>query len=77
MLTLNLPDSLNEKEVQLFLAAKLYENQTLTLGQAAELAGYSKATFMQLLADFDVSIFNYTEADLENDIQNAKAYHHS
>lgn len=43
-LTLNLPESveLDEKEVKSLLAAKLFERGSLTLGQAAELSGYSK-----------------------------------
>lgn len=38
------------------LASKLYERGKLTLGQAAELAGYSKETFMQLLAKHNGTI---------------------
>jgi predicted HTH domain antitoxin len=61
--------------VKVFLAAKLFEKGTLSLGQAADLAGYSKRTFMELLANYDVSIFNLDEAELEKDILNAKNYH--
>lgn len=77
VLTLNIPETLNldEKEARTMLAAHLYQKGRLSLGQAAELAGYSKRTFMELLGDFDVSVFNYTEAGLENDIENAKTYH--
>jgi predicted HTH domain antitoxin len=76
-ITLNIPDSLdlNEKETKTFLAAKLYEKGTLSLGQAADLAGYSKRTFMELLGNYNVSIFNLSEEDLENDIKNAQNYH--
>ena len=76
-MTLNIPDSfeLNEKETKTFLAAKLYEKGTLSLGQAADLAGYTKRTFMELLANYDVSLFNYSEKDLEKDILNAQNYH--
>ncbi len=74
-LTLQLPDHLDEKEAQTLLAAKLYEKGSLSLGQAADLAGYSKRTFMELLANYDVSIFNYSETELEKDISNAKSYH--
>lgn len=76
-LTLNIPDSfeLDEKEAKTFLAAKLYEKGSLSLGQAADLAGYSKRTFMELLGNYDVSIFNLSEQDLENDIKNAQNYH--
>lgn len=76
-LTLNIPDSfdLNEKETKTFLAAKLYEKGSLSLGQAADLAGYTKRTFMELLGNYDVSLFNYSEQDLEKDILNAQNYH--
>lgn len=39
-LTLQIPDSLDERETKTLLAAKLYEKGSLSLGQAAELAGY-------------------------------------
>jgi predicted HTH domain antitoxin len=47
----------------------------LSLGQAAELAGYSKRTFMELLGNYGVSIFEYPEMELEKDIKNAQNYH--
>ncbi len=76
-LTLELPESVNldEHEVKTLLAARLYENGTLSLGQAAELAGYSKRTFMELLGNYGVSLFNYPASELENDILNAQNYH--
>ena len=74
-LTLQIPDSLDEKETKTLLAAKLYEKGSLSLGQAAELAGYSKRTFMELLANYDVSVFNYTEAELTKEILDAQGYH--
>ncbi len=42
----------------MLLASKLYEQGKLSLGRAAELARYSKRTFMELLGVYDVSIFN-------------------
>jgi predicted HTH domain antitoxin len=76
-LTIKIPDSLNldEKEAKNFLAAKLYEKGSLSLGQAAELSNCSKREFMELLGKYDVSLFNYSESELENDILNAKNYH--
>ncbi|MEO6404045.1 MAG: UPF0175 family protein [Ferruginibacter sp.] len=75
-LTIEIPDSLelNEQETKSFLAAKLYERGSLSLGQAAELAGFSKQGFMEILGNFNVSIFNLDEKDLKNDILNAKNY---
>ena len=74
-LTLHIPDSLDEREATTLLAAKLYEKGSLSLGQAAELAGYSKRAFMELLGSYDVSVFNYSETELEKDILNAQNYH--
>lgn len=75
-LTIELPNSLdlNEKETKMILASKLYELGKLSLGQAAEMVGYSKQTFMELLADYGVSIFNYSAEELEKDIKNAEGY---
>ncbi|WP_121352423.1 UPF0175 family protein [Flavisolibacter nicotianae] len=76
-LTFNIPDNvdLDSREAALLLASKLYEQGKLSLGQAAELAGYSKGTFMELLGRYDVSVFNYNEQELANDIRNAGHYH--
>lgn len=74
-LTVQIPDSLDEKEAKMLLAAKLYEKGSLSLGQAADLVGYSKRTFRELLGNYEVSVFDYSEAELEKDIQNAQNYH--
>ncbi|MEO7209851.1 MAG: UPF0175 family protein [Chitinophagaceae bacterium] len=74
-LTIQIPDSLDERETKTVLAVKLFEKGTLSLGQAAEMAGYTKRTFMEILGDYNVSLFNYTAKDLDKDIMNAKNYH--
>ncbi len=76
-LVLYIPDSIeiNVQEAKTMLAANLYEIGKLSLGQAADLAGYSKKTFIELLGNFNISLFNGSESDLENDIANAKRYH--
>ncbi len=73
-LTINLPDNfeLDDKEITTFLAAKLYEKGNLTLGQAAELAGYSKREFMILLGKYGVSIFNYGPDDVDDEFRYKK-----
>jgi predicted HTH domain antitoxin len=50
-----------------FLAAKLYESGRLSLGQAAGLVGLSKPAFAEILADYGVSIINYSIEDVIND----------
>jgi len=75
-LTLNLPKTVKfeERELVLILATKLYERGSLSLGQAAELAGLSKRAFMEILGDYGVSVFNYSADELEKDLENAKNY---
>ncbi len=54
------------------LASRLYEKGKLSLGQAAEMVGLSKRAFMEILADYDVSIFNYPADEIDNNLENAK-----
>lgn len=75
-LTLRLPSTveLDERELLLMLASKLYERGKLSLGQAAELAGFSKRAFVEILGSYGVSVFNYPADHLDRDIENAKDY---
>jgi predicted HTH domain antitoxin len=72
-ITLNIPDSLDmdDTEVAMLVASRLYEQGKLSLGQAAELVGLSKRTFAELLGKYNVSIFNYPASDLSGDVANA------
>ena len=71
--TLHVPESLDmdDKEIAMLLASKLYEDGKLSLGQAAELVGLTKKTFAELLGKYGVSIFNYPAYDLSRDVRNA------
>ena len=55
----------------MMIAAKLYERGTLSLGQAAELAGMKKWDFPKVLADYGVYYFNMSAAELAEDVKNA------
>jgi len=72
-LTINLPDALemDDREFLMIVAARLYEQGKLSLGQAAEVAGLSKRTFAELLGSYNVSIFNFPASDLSKDVANA------
>ncbi len=71
--TLSIPDSLeiDDKEVAMLVATRLYEQGKLSLGQAAEVVGLTKGTFAELLGKYNVSIFNHPASDLTRDIANA------
>ena len=53
------------------LAAKLYEQGKLTLGQSAKVAGLSKRAFIEILGVYGVSVFSTSIDDLLKDIENA------
>lgn len=76
-LVLNLPSTIDvdKREVMMAIASRLYEKGKLSLGQAAELAGLSKRTFIELFGEYGVSIANYPASDLDRDIANAKSHH--
>lgn len=70
---INVPDSveMSEYDFSMLLAAKLYEDRKLSSGEAAEMAGLSKRTFIELLGKYDVSVFSNSISDLHSDIDNA------
>ena len=72
-LTVNIPDTLDldNKDLVMLLASRLYEQGRLSLGQAAELANLSKRAFAELLGKYSVSIFNYPASDISRDVANA------
>lgn len=73
---LDIPDTvdLDDREAKMLLVSRLYEKGKLSLGQAAEIVGLSKRAFMEILGDYDVSIFDISEDDLDKDIKNAENY---
>jgi predicted HTH domain antitoxin len=71
-LAIALPDSITEAEAKFYLALKLYEVGRLSCGQAAELAGYSKRTFLESLGKQGVAAFDYSADELASDLQNAR-----
>jgi predicted HTH domain antitoxin len=72
-LTINIPDTLevDDRELAMLVATRLYEQGRLSLGQAAEVAGLTKRTFAELLGSYNVSIFNFPASDLSKDAANA------
>jgi predicted HTH domain antitoxin len=73
----NIPDTsdLEELEVIMAAASKLFEKGRISSGQAAEMVGVSKRTFLEMLSAYGVSIFKLDESELDIDIKNAKNHH--
>ncbi|WP_201765760.1 UPF0175 family protein [Treponema primitia] len=72
-MNIELPNLVNSTEFELkaLLASKLYEREELSLGQAAKVAGLSKRAFIEILGNYDVSLFSESEEDIRADIANA------
>ena len=70
-LELELPESVSESEAHLLLALKLFETGRLSCGQAAEVAGYSKRAFTELLGRQRMPVFNHATGEVARDVANA------
>ncbi|MCF0054183.1 UPF0175 family protein [Dyadobacter sp. CY356] len=72
-LTINLPEAVESEEFELkmLLAGQLYERGKVTLGQAADIVGISKVTFIEIMGRFGFSLFGDSIDDLKADISNA------
>ena len=69
--TIEVPPSISEAEAKFYLAVKLFEVGRLSCGQAADLAGYSKRAFMELLGKQGIPVVDYPAADLQDDVGHA------
>ncbi len=72
-LSINLPDTveIDAQEARLIIASKLFEQGKLSLGEAAEMSGFTKNGFIDKLGILGVSVLNITAEELKNDFQNA------
>ncbi|SEH04309.1 UPF0175 family protein [Candidatus Venteria ishoeyi] len=59
-----------EQQVLLMAALKMFELGKVSSGKAAELAGMSRAAFLETCGRYRVSIFNYPDEEIETELQN-------
>jgi len=64
-LTIGLPSHVPSDEARLLLSIKLYEDGRVSLGKAAEMAGYSKRVFMDVLSKKGIPVINISPEDLD------------
>jgi predicted HTH domain antitoxin len=71
-ITLEFPDSieLTAFDAKMILAGQLYQQAKLSSGQAAELVGISKRSFIELMGNYGYSYFGEA-AEVQQDIANA------
>lgn len=69
---LELPDmNINNEELRLLLAIKLFEEKKVSLGKASEIAGYTEKAFSEILLKRGISPMRYEDVDLKKEIRNA------
>lgn len=59
------------KDLLMLSAVKLYQMGKLSSGRAAQLAGMPRVSFLQNLSKYGVCIFDMTDEELKQDIENA------
>jgi predicted HTH domain antitoxin len=65
---IELPSGILPEDAKFLMAVKLFETEKLSIGQAAKLAGYSKATFIELVSKLGVAVVNYSPEDLAQEM---------
>ena len=71
-ISFDLPDlNIKEDELKLLLAVKLLEDGAVSLGKAAEIAGYSEKAFVEILIHRGLSPIKYSDLDLDREMRNA------
>jgi predicted HTH domain antitoxin len=65
-MTIQVPDALEQahEETVRLIAAKLYEAGKLDLRQAAEMCNMKKWDFLEVLASYNVSFFQYSVEEI-------------
>ncbi len=57
------------EDMKLFTAMKLYEENFLSLGKAAELAGKNKDEFMEALSEHGIDVIRYSKEELNEEVR--------
>lgn len=62
---------LSEVEARFLFAGELHRKGKISLGQAAEMVGVTKFTFIEMMGKYGFSIFSESVEDLLHDIEHA------
>ncbi len=68
MLTLDLPPGVDEAHARLVLAIGLFQEEAVSVGKAARIAGLSYRAFLDALRERDIPAYVYTEEMWEQDL---------
>ena len=70
---LNIPSDLNASEfdLKMLFASKLFDEGLISSRQGAKMVGISRRAFIEILGHYNVSVFQTSVEELEEDIANA------
>ena len=68
LFALKLNKDVLRKEMLTICAVQFFKTRKISLGKAAELAGMDKNDFVDILGQNEIDIYQYTNEDLENEI---------
>lgn len=63
-----------QKTLKVALAVFLFQEGTISLGKATELADMDRVSFIELLQEHGIAAYEYTEQDFEEDQEAVAAY---
>jgi predicted HTH domain antitoxin len=69
--TLQVPTGVSDDEARLLVAIGLFIDGRVSLGKAAELAGFSRRAFMEILAHRGISVVKYAPDEVDEDLAHA------
>ncbi len=71
-ISVTLPDmNIPAEDLKLLLAIKLLDEGLVSLGKAAEIAGYSEKAFVEILLNKGISPMKYQNLNLDKELSNA------
>jgi len=68
MVTLDLPPNVDEARARLILAIGLFQEEEVSVGKAAEIAGLSYRSFLDALKERGIAAFVYDDDALAQDL---------
>ncbi len=75
MLTLDLPPHVDEARARLLLAVGLFQEEEVSVGKAAEIAGLSYRAFLDALHERGIPAYVYDdEADFKRELETIRAH---
>lgn len=71
-ISFDLPElNIKEEEIKLLLSLKLFEEGMVSLGKAAEIAGYSEKAYSEILIRKGIAPIKYSDFDVNEEAENA------